>query len=762
VAASYTLQLTNSGVAATTATATISDTIPAGLTIGTLPAGCTAVGQTVTCTVPSGLAAGASTSFLIPVTPTLAAMPSVTNTATASGGGDSTCPAAARCSDTEGPTVVDAPQLTLTKTASASPWTVGVAASYTLQLTNSGNAATTAAATISDTIPAGLTLGTLPAGCTAAGQTVTCTVATGLAAGASTSFVIPVTPTLAAVPSVTNTATASGGGDSTCPAAARCSDTEGPTVIDAPALTLTKTASASPWTVGVAASYTLQLTNSGNAATTAAATISDTIPAGLTLGTLPAGCTAAGQTVTCTVATGLAAGASTSFVIPVTPTLAAVPSVTNTATASGGGDSTCPAAARCSDTEGPTVVDAPQLTLTKTASASPWTVGVAASYTLQLTNSGNAATTASATISDTIPTGLTLGTLPAGCTAAGQTVTCTVATGLAAGASTSFVIPVTPTAAATPGVTNTATASGGGDSTCPAAAHCSSSVSTSIGAPEVSVAKSSVPPSGSPVAPGDTIAYSVQVDVTGAALTQTFELTDTLDAQLTLISVTNGAFTCSAGAPLVCSLPAATPPGSYTLSYMAQVAASAVGAVGNVVAVSGSGGDPAPVCLPCSTSHPMGAADLQIAKSVDVISPVAGSVVTFTLALRNNGPDAATGVVVTDALPSGFTFVAATATQGAYAPPLWSVGTLASGATASLQIQARVNPAGDYRNVANVTAHQTDPVPGNNLDQVTLTPRGELRVAPVPGTSVWSLAWLLLLLSLLACGHLRRRGSAGS
>ncbi|MFZ5635332.1 MAG: hypothetical protein ACOY82_01965, partial [Pseudomonadota bacterium] len=110
-------------------------------------------------------------------------------------------------------------------------------------------------------------------------------------------------------------------------------------------------------TVGVAASYTLQLSNTGTAATTAVSTITDTIPAGLTIGTLPAGCSAVGQTVTCTVAAGLAAGGSTSFVIPVTPTLAATPSVTNTASVSGGGDPTCPADARCSDTEGPTPVN---------------------------------------------------------------------------------------------------------------------------------------------------------------------------------------------------------------------------------------------------------------------------------------------------------------------------------------------------------------------------------------------------------------------
>ena len=238
-------------------------------------------------------------------------------------------------------------QLTLTKTAGAPSFVVGVPASFTLQLSNTGTAATTAVSTISDPIPVGLTIGTLPAGCSAAGQTVTCTVPAGLAAGGSTSFVIPVTPTVAAAASITNTASVSGGGDPTCPAAARCSSAV-TVAVNRPQLTLTKTASSPSFTVGTPASFTLQLSNTGTAATTAVSTISDPIPAGLTIGTLPAGCSAAGQTVTCTVPAGLAAGGSTSFVIPVTPTVAAAASITNTASVSGGGDSTCPAAARCS------------------------------------------------------------------------------------------------------------------------------------------------------------------------------------------------------------------------------------------------------------------------------------------------------------------------------------------------------------------------------------------------------------------------------
>ncbi|MCU0757555.1 MAG: hypothetical protein MUE46_21020, partial [Xanthomonadales bacterium] len=118
--------------------------------------------------------------------------------------------------------------------------------------------------------------------------------------------------------------------------------------------------------------------------------------------------------------------------------------------------------------------------MSKTASAPSFAVGTPASFTLQVSNTGTAATTAVTTITDTIPTGLTIGTLPAGCTAAGQTVTCTRAAGLAAGSSSSFVIPVTASIASPPSIINTASVSGGGDSTCPAAARCSSSVTVSV------------------------------------------------------------------------------------------------------------------------------------------------------------------------------------------------------------------------------------------------------------------------------------------
>ncbi len=193
--------------------------------------------------------------------------------------------------------------------------------------------------------------------------------------------------------------------------------------ITAPQLRLTKTASTSPMVVGVAASYTLKVDNIGTAATTAAATVTDTIPTGLTIGTLPAGCTnPSGQTVSCTIQPGLAATNGTiSFVIPVTPTAAAGTSITNTARVSGGGDATCPAEERCTGTV-ITPVAKPELELTKTATlvADQTTI----TYTFSARNTGGVALN-NVTVSDTKLTGLSCSPIATLAINATQSFTCT-------------------------------------------------------------------------------------------------------------------------------------------------------------------------------------------------------------------------------------------------------------------------------------------------------------------------------------------------
>jgi uncharacterized repeat protein (TIGR01451 family) len=71
-----------------------------------------------------------------------------------------------------------------------------------------------------------------------------------------------------------------------------------------------------------------------------------------------------------------------------------------------------------------------------------------------------------------------------------------------------------------------------------------------------------------------------------------------------------------------------------------------------------------------------------------------GSTIVYTITVTNSGPDTATGVQVTDALPSRLSLVSAEASQGAFtvATGVWNVGELEPGASATLALTANVGP----------------------------------------------------------------------
>lgn len=125
-------------------------------------------------------------------------------------------------------------------------------------------------------------------------------------------------------------------------------------------------------------------------------------------------------------------------------------------------------------------------------------------------------------------------------------------------------------------------------------------------------------------------------------------------------------------------------------------------------------------------------ADLSVVKSADLTTVTLGQTVTYRVTVANAGPNAATGVEVTDRLPAGLAFVSATASRGGYDPATgrWAVGELAVGATETLTLRAKATAAGPVINTATVTAVEKDPNPGDNTDTVTVcveraTPCGE-------------------------------------
>jgi uncharacterized repeat protein (TIGR01451 family) len=151
---------------------------------------------------------------------------------------------------------------------------------------------------------------------------------------------------------------------------------------------------------------------------------------------------------------------------------------------------------------------------------------------------------------------------------------------------------------------------------------------------------------------------------------------------------------------------------------------------------------------------------LEVIKTVDQATPAIGSEIVFTLQVRNLGPDPATQVRVLDALPAGFSLIDTTASQGAYAAPLWTVGNLAVGQTETLQMRVRVNGSGPYLNVADVEAEQFDPVPENNTDGIEPLPPAPppvQRPAVVPVDAPWALLTLVLLMLGVAALQLHRR-----
>ncbi|GEM_PF-824391 len=113
-------------------------------------------------------------------------------------------------------------------------------------------------------------------------------------------------------------------------------------------------------------------------------------------------------------------------------------------------------------------------------------------------------------------------------------------------------------------------------------------------------------------------------------------------------------------------------------------------------------------------------ADLQISKTADNSNPSVGNNVVFTITAKNNGPYKATGVTVSDALPSGYTFVSAVPSTGTWSAPNWTVGSLTNGSSATLAVTATVNATGSYANTASISGNNPDSTTGNN--SATATP----------------------------------------
>src|SRR5262245_15703794 len=153
-----------------------------------------------------------------------------------------------------------------------------------------------------------------------------------------------------------------------------------------------------------------------------------------------------------------------------------------------------------------------------------------------------------------------------------------------------------------------------------------------------------------------------------------------------------------------------------TLSITATVVSSA--AQTNTATISDADQfDPTTANNTASATETPQQADLSVSKTVSDATPNVGDPITFTVTLSDQGPDAATGVQVTDLLPAGVSFLSATPSQGSYdsTSGVWTVGTVSPGVPHTLSLPATPARRTSDLNTATISdADQFDPTTANN------------------------------------------------
>lgn len=124
---------------------------------------------------------------------------------------------------------------------------------------------------------------------------------------------------------------------------------------------------------------------------------------------------------------------------------------------------------------------------------------------------------------------------------------------------------------------------------------------------------------------------------------------------------------------------------------------------------------------PTASAQAGDSADLSVSIT-DSPDPVAtGAALTYSIRVRNAGPDSATGAVLTDSIPSGVTYVSATPSAGdcdrSGRKITCDFGTINASVDRTVTIKTAVTKkSGEMTNSASVSSEVTDPNSGNNLD----------------------------------------------
>jgi len=680
----YTQVVTNTGTTAVTgATFSETDTPPGNLTFisVTPPAGWTCTGFPVSACADPSVGAGVSGTFTVVyrVNAGTGSGTAIVDTATVTGTNQSYGANSAVANDV----VAAATQADLVLSTTGAPSTVlaGNDITYTQTVTNNGPAAATNAS-FTEATPTNTTYASViaPAGwtCTtpAVGGTgnVTCTDPTFAVGDAANIVVVVNVPASVVASTITANSTLSATNSVNI-----SSTTVVTTVGIACDLAVTNSGVPSPVTAGATITYTQTVTNLGpsncssgtftEATPANTAWVSDAVvttgggtwvcpnaaPVSCTNGSVPPGSVGT-ITAVYTVAAGTAAG-----------TL-----ISDTVTAATTSKDTNPANNTATVTIAVTAATQADLSVTNAGSPNPVTAGTNITYTQSLTNHGPA-TAAAPVFTETLPANTVEVSLtgPAGWTCAG--LTCTDTTTMAANTTANFTFVVTVNSGVAQGTTITQTDSVTSTTGDPNPGNNSATVNVQVAdSADLAVTNTAAP---IPVLATGTITYTQVVTNNGPSAATSVVLTDMLPANTTLASLTGPAgWTCTP-ATFTCTDPSLAP-GSATITYTVTVnAGTAAGtAIKETASVSSAVTDPNLANNSATAADVVATnaqADLIMTNVAAPTSVAAGSNITYTQGVTNNGPAAATaGMTITETTPPNTTFVSMTPPAG------WTCGTL--------------------------------------------------------------------------------------
>jgi len=221
---------------------------------------------------------------------------------------------------------------------------------------------------------------------------------------------------------------------------------------------------------------------------------------------------------------------------------------------------------------------------------------------------------------------------------------------------------------------------------------------------------------------GSNVTFTVAVTNLGPSNATGVTVSDILSPGLVYLShsVTQGSYNATTG---IWDIGALNEGASALMNLTVLV--NTTGDSNNTVSVTGNEYDPDRTNNDAVSTLNAVSADLKIQKTVDRPVINNGETATFTIIVRNGGPDTPSNVVVSDLLPAGLSIVSYNVTQGSFntATGVWEVGSLPALFQATLTLIVRATQAGFQTNIVNVSSELPDPLPGDNVDAVTVDVR---------------------------------------